>query len=572
MSPGLAAAGAALAGVGLAMKVAIGKATDFDEAIVNIQAVTGRSTEEMQGLKAELLAMGASSVHGPQAVAEAMYDIVGGVADASTHMDILQAAMNTATAGNADLAGTTKALISVMNSYKFTADKAGFASDVLTRTVGMGVGTMDEFASALPQVTGLANSLGIGFDDLGAMTAYLTTQGNTASQSTTQLAAMMTALLNPNEAMKAGLSELGFATGQAAIEQLGLIGAFQALSGTQTATEKGMAKMSGSVEALRGITSFAGPDAQAFFDTFKNGVDSATAKAAEIQMGSAANQFNLLQSALDGVATQIGTALLPILIDLVKKATPVIAQIADWITKNPQLAATILAVTGGLLVLVPILGMAKTIFGGLGTLVNLAATATGGLSTKMLLVVGPILAVGVAIAGVIAQLQEFQRIAGEAARSAGAAAAPALSNPAITREQVAGAMFAELQKNYGDLGARLIMGSGSLNVDNLIDEYMKAGKNPNAGSGRFRGWDAVGGSLGAQLDPNYNHNVALENQMSEYLRGQMGVNINTGQPAWINPQPLNSGGGMNINGPITVIANSPTEFERKLQEERQRLG
>lgn len=365
--------------------VAVHAATNFDSAMTNIQAVTGRSNEEMRAMSAELLAMGGNSVHGPQAVAEAMYDIAGGVNDASAQMPILRAAMNTAVAGSANLAGTTKALISVMNSYKFTANQAGFASDVLTRTVGMGVGTMDEFASALPQVTGLANSLGIGFDDLGAMTAYLTTQGNTAAQSTTQLGAMMTALLNPNETMKAALKELGFTTGQAAIEQLGLIGAFQALSGTSTATTQGMAKMSGSVEALRGITSFAGPDVAAFFDTFKSGVNSATDAAAAIQMGSAANQFALLQSKVSELAISIGTALLPVMTDLTGDLTPIVDSVVKWIGENPELTKQILLLTGGLIIAGPIISM-------VGTAATIAAGAFAILTSPVVLLTGAIAA------------------------------------------------------------------------------------------------------------------------------------------------------------------------------------
>lgn len=375
--------------IALGIGVAIKGFTDFDEAVTNIQAVTGQSDAEIQKLADDLLNMGSRTVHGPQAVANAMYDIVGGVADASTHMNILVASMLTATAGNADLGGTTKALISVMNAYRFSANKAGFVSDVLTRTVGMGVGTMDEFASALPQVTGLANSLGISFDDLGAMTAYLTTQGNSASQATTQLAAMMTALLNPNETMKKGLEELGFSSGQAAIAALGLTGAFEALAGTQTANSEGMAKMSGSVEALRGITSMAGPDVEGFFAKFKSGVNSATDAAGDIQMDSAANQFALLRSNVEGLGIQIGQILVPILLDLVEKIRPIISDIRDWIEANPELARNILIVGGALVIAGPLIMGVGLVLSGLGTIVGVVTAAFGLLLSPVgLLIVG----------------------------------------------------------------------------------------------------------------------------------------------------------------------------------------
>jgi hypothetical protein len=49
------------------------------------------------------------------------------------------------------------------------------------------------------------------------------------------LGANMSALMKPNADMKAALQELGFASGEAAIKQLGLVGALQAISGTTTA-------------------------------------------------------------------------------------------------------------------------------------------------------------------------------------------------------------------------------------------------------------------------------------------------------------------------------------------------
>ena len=242
-----------VAGFGIAINAAMG----FDEAMTNTAAVMGLTRDQTAALGDQLLQIGMDSQAGPQAVANAYYDIAGGVADASTHMAIMEAAIATAEAGNADLGETTRALISVMNSYEFAAYDATYASDVMTRTVGMGVGTMNDLAGAMPQVAGLANSLGIEFEDLGAMMAYLSTKGNTFSESATQISAMMTAMIKPNEKMTAALEDLGFATGQAAIDALGLQGAYQAM--VDAGHGDNMAAITGSVEALRGVTALTTP-------------------------------------------------------------------------------------------------------------------------------------------------------------------------------------------------------------------------------------------------------------------------------------------------------------------------
>lgn len=389
LSSGLTNVGAALTGLGAPIAAAFGAGVmaslDFSQAVTNTGAVLGLTRDEITALHDDLLAIGGDTTAGPQLVAEAYYDIAGGVADASSHMAILNSAIATSEAGNASLTGTTSALIAVMNSYKFSADQASFASDVLTRTVGMGVGSMDEFATALPQVTGLANSLSIGFDDLGAMTAYLTTQGNSAAQSTTQLAAMMTALLNPNERMKDALAELGFTSGTAAIEQLGLVGAMEALAGTSTATEQGMAGMLGSVEALRGVTALTGGEFATFAETFKNGITDATAAAQAIQMGDPAQQFALLQSTVSELAITAGDALVPALVTIMGTVRPLIDSVISWVRENPQLTAQIGLLAGALTIAGPLL-------------IGVGA-AIGAISTIIGAIVSPI---GLAIAGVAA--------------------------------------------------------------------------------------------------------------------------------------------------------------------------
>lgn len=242
-----------VAGFGIAVNAAMG----FDESLTNTAAVLGLTRDQTAALGDQLLQIGVDSQAGPQAVADAYYDIAGGVANAADHMAIMNASIATAEAGNADLGETTRALISVMNSYEFAANDAAYASDVMTRTVGMGVGTMQDLAGAMPQVAGLANSLGIEFEDLGVMMAYLSTKGNTFSESATQISAMMTAMIKPNKEMTDALTAMGYATGQAAIDALGLQGAYQAMVDAGYGDK--MAAITGSVEALRGVTALTTP-------------------------------------------------------------------------------------------------------------------------------------------------------------------------------------------------------------------------------------------------------------------------------------------------------------------------
>jgi TP901 family phage tail tape measure protein len=212
---GVIIAGAMVAAGG----AAVAMASEFEKSMKNIQAASGKSADEMRQLAPEILRIGSNSVAGPQKVAAAFYDIVGGVADATTHMAILNAAVATSEAGQADLTSTTQGLISIMNSYKLSAKDASMVSDMLTRTVGKGVGTMDQFVAAMGPIAGLAASSGVSVKELGTAMAFMTTKGTSAAQSATQTQAALIALLKPNQSLNKLLQKVNISTTEAGASQ-----------------------------------------------------------------------------------------------------------------------------------------------------------------------------------------------------------------------------------------------------------------------------------------------------------------------------------------------------------------
>jgi TP901 family phage tail tape measure protein len=381
LSSGLTNVGASLTGLAAPVAAAFGAgvlaSNAFSQSVTNTGAVLGLTQDEIAALRSELLTIGGDTVAGPQAVADAYYDIAGGVADASTHMAILDAAIATSEAGNASLTGTTSALIAVMNSYGFAAEDATEVSDIMTRTVGMGVLTMDELASAMPSVTGVANSMGVKFDELSAVMAYFTTQGTSSAESATQIGSMLTALIDPSDEMRQALAEIGFTSGEAAIEQLGLAQTMQNLAGSSVVAENGIMSILGRVEALRGVTALTGGDFSSFIDTFKNGITDATSAARAIQLTDPAQQFALLQSSMSEMAITTGQALVPALITLVGQVRPVISSITGWIRSNPKLVSQIGMVAGALAVVGPALIVVGQSMGAIGTIIGAITSPIG---------------------------------------------------------------------------------------------------------------------------------------------------------------------------------------------------
>lgn len=369
----------ATAGIAVALGTSINTASEFQTEMANVGAILGNNAEQMREINSQVLDIGRNSVAGPQAAAEAFAEIVGGVADASSHMSILREAIRTAEAGATDLGSTTSALVSTMNAYAFSADQAAFVSDTLTRTVGMGVGSMSEFASALPNVTSVAASVGISFEELAGSMAFITTQGISASVASTQLRAVITALMNPNERMRQALQAMGVTSGTAALQQYGLAETLRLVQEGLGGSQDAMAAALGSVEALTAATILSKDEFGGFIDEFVNGIDGATAAAQAIQLESPAAQMGLLNSQMQALSISVGSALLPAINLLVANARTVLDWIFEWTQANPQLTSTIVGIAAALVALGPILISAGATIAFIISPIGLATMAITGL-------------------------------------------------------------------------------------------------------------------------------------------------------------------------------------------------
>jgi TP901 family phage tail tape measure protein len=135
-----------------------------------------------------------------QSTTKALYDTISAgnstVAEASK---ILTAANVAAIAGVSDIATATDALTTVINSYGFSADQAGRVSDILFKTIKAGKTTLTELAPVLGQVTSTAASMGVSFEEVGAVLATATAKGIRTSQAVTGLKATLANIIKPTK-------------------------------------------------------------------------------------------------------------------------------------------------------------------------------------------------------------------------------------------------------------------------------------------------------------------------------------------------------------------------------------
>ena len=295
-------------------------AGSFETSMKNIQAITGMSSSEIKTLGDELNRIGGTAAAGPLAVAAAYNDVAGGITNVEAQMPVMMNAISLAEAGQADLGTATNGLVKIMNSYGFSvskaateeerkadiSQKAAWASDVMTQAVGMGVGSMEEFISAMSPISGLASSVGIGFDEIGSTMAYMTATTDTASTAGTKLQSFMIALQKPSKELSAALASVGIASGSAMLEEYGLAESARIVQSAFAGNQDAMVAAMGRAEAMQAVIALTGDSYSKFAKDFGSGMKGITEAAQAIQIEAYESKVARLQAASDSLKIQMG--------------------------------------------------------------------------------------------------------------------------------------------------------------------------------------------------------------------------------------------------------------------------
>lgn len=293
-------------------------AGSFESTMKNIRAISiaeGMTAEEADALGQKLLTIGSTATAGPLAVAAAYNDVAGGIANATAQMPIMEKALSLAEAGQADLGTATNGLVKIMNAYNFAKDgqskediaqKAAWASDVITQAVGKGVGSMEEFVSAMSPISGLASSVGIGFDEIGSTMAYMTATTDTASTAGTKLQSFMIALQKPSKELSAALASVGIASGSAMLEEYGLAESARIVQSAFAGNQDAMVAAMGRAEAMQAVIALTGDAYSDFAKQFGSSMKGITEVSQAIQTESYESKTGRLQAISDSLKIKMG--------------------------------------------------------------------------------------------------------------------------------------------------------------------------------------------------------------------------------------------------------------------------
>lgn len=287
-----------------AMTISIVKANEFQKAMSNVATVVDTSVVSTQDLTKELLQLD-PALGNTTDLTNALYQsFSAGAETASEAMETTTAAATFAGAALTDTATAVDVLTTASNAYGKEVVSTTEASDIFFTTIKQGKITGEQLSSTIGKSIPLFASLNIPLEELGAGMAAMTKQGVNASESTTQLNAIVNSFLKPSAEMKEALEAQGIASGATLLESEGLSGALEFLETATGGSKDELSKLLPSIEAIRGTLALTGTGGEEFASILEE--MGSSAGATEEAFAKQEKTFETLRNQMDQVSILAG--------------------------------------------------------------------------------------------------------------------------------------------------------------------------------------------------------------------------------------------------------------------------
>ena len=316
-----------IVGVGTA---AVTMATTFNKAMADVSTLIPKSTGRVLELKQAVQGMAVAHGKDTTDLARGLYQTISAFGDgAGQTVRVLEINSRAAAAGLATTEQAISLTSSVTKAYGDTSARAvQRVADLAFQTVKLGQTTFPELAASMGRAVPIAAKLGVSQEELAATFATLTgVTGNTAEVST-QVAAILRAMIKPTADMSDAVTKLVFSNSQAMVETLGMVGALEALIGTTDRTNESVGKLFGEAIALNAIFALTGAQSETF-NTKLAAMEQATGAADEAfrevteGVNAAGFAWSQFTAGAKVAGQQLGDQIVPILLELGNQLKPV---------------------------------------------------------------------------------------------------------------------------------------------------------------------------------------------------------------------------------------------------------
>lgn len=304
---------AGLLAAGLAMTTfAVTVAGDFDAAFRQLSTIIDASDEQLDTFRQAILDYAGGSTQALDAIMDSLGAAIGSGVDYADSIGLVAAAEKLAVATKADLASTTKVLVSTLNSYGMEVEDVGKLSDVFFAIIDDGDISMNDLAESFAKVAPVAKLAGVPIEEVGAAIATLTAAGIKPAESIEAVRAAIGNIIAPSQQATDLAEQLGIEFNAAGLQADGLAGLLATVAEKTGGNAEQMKLLFGSINGFTAAATLAGPQADAFAKTLASMQDvaGATDEAFAKMAGSVELGGQKIANSLTALLVAIGDPLL----------------------------------------------------------------------------------------------------------------------------------------------------------------------------------------------------------------------------------------------------------------------
>jgi TP901 family phage tail tape measure protein len=283
----------------------------FDREMRHVNTIARMNDQQFRVMKQTMTDMSRLASFDYQAgskISKGLYFVESaGIRDSAKALDVLINGSQLAIGTMGDLEDSLKGVIALTNIYGREGMDAAKAADMLYATVEAAVPDMREFAGAQADLMVAAAVSKLSFEELGAAYATLTKEGFSAQRAATGVKNVVMTLLKPSDELTDLIQALGYESGVAMLNQLGLQRTLTTIYKAVGENESRFTKLLGSMRSVgagMGIVAGEGKVMTESLDQIKKSMNEAGGAARAM-----AEQSRSLGSGFKSFAAQIRAAI-----------------------------------------------------------------------------------------------------------------------------------------------------------------------------------------------------------------------------------------------------------------------
>lgn len=358
----LAAAGGAIAVGTAAVKIT----ADFDSAMSQVSAVSGATGDELETLRDKAKQMGESTKFSATESAEAFNYMAMAGWKSEQMIGGIEGIMNLAAASGEDLALTSDIVTDALTAFGMQAEESSHFADVLASVSSNANTNVSLLGETFKYVAPVAGAMGYSVEDCSVAIGLMANSGIKGSMAGTSLKNTLVNLAKPTDAIANAMDVYNISLTDANGEMLPMSELIEVLrdrfDGLSESQQSELAATLAGKEGMAGLLAIVNAS-EADYNKLTGAIDDCDGVAqsmADTMNDNLSGQLTLLKSQLEGVAIEIGEALVPKIRELVEHFSSFISWIMD---NKDQVVSGLAAVAAGLLALNVVIMLQKLIQG-----------------------------------------------------------------------------------------------------------------------------------------------------------------------------------------------------------------